>query len=222
MVQRWEMVLLERAAVQVPVEVIPPFRAIPGRRGEGLGFDYALPVDPSPPGAAGLAEAIHRLRARYRQLRCPLRIEFNDDIWPGLGAALERQGLHLESRNPLMTCTASQFRAMRASDVGVRFLEIDARHPSTRRVQGEIDGAIVGRASLGSIDGVAELYAVITDPPYRRRGVAATLCSVLIERHFHAGGTLVFLDAENEGAVLLYRRLGFAVAGSRLTYSAPE
>src|ERR1700694_2053803 len=44
--QQWELTLLEKAATQMSVEVIPPFRAIPGRSGELVGFNYALPVDP--------------------------------------------------------------------------------------------------------------------------------------------------------------------------------
>ena len=54
------------------VEVIPPFRAIPGRSGELVGFNYALPVDPLD---ERLPAAIDALWARYRALREPLRIE---------------------------------------------------------------------------------------------------------------------------------------------------
>lgn len=222
MLQRWELSLLEKAAVEAPIEVISPFRGIPGPRGTALGFDYALPVDPIDPHDPALLLAIQRLQARYRALHHSLRLEFNEDGWPGLGTALEREGFVLESRNPLMACRPATFQPSAAASVEIRFLEVDPRHPSTRRVAGEIDGVVAGRASLGSIDGVAELYAVVTDPPYRRRGVAATLCSALIGRHFDDGGTLVFLDAENEGAVGLYRRLGFTTIGARLTYSAPD
>ena len=181
-----------------------------------------MPVDAIDPRDPALVPAIRRLRARYRALHDPLRIEFNEEGWPGLGTALEHEGFVLESRNPLMACRPATFRPRGAASVEMRFLEVDPRHPSTQRVAGEIDGIVAGRASLGSIDGVAELYAVVTDPPYRRRGVAATLCSALISRHFEDGGALVFLDAENEGAVALYRRLGFTLIGARLTYSAPD
>ena len=221
MLQRWELVLLEKAAAEAPVEVIRPFRAIPGPRGEALGFDYALPVDPLDLPADRLADAIRRLRFRYRELRHPMRIEFNEEMWRGLGSALERAGLVLESRNRLMACTPARFHAVVAPSVFVRFLDADPRYPSTRRVAGELDGVVAGRASIGSIDGVAELYAVVTDPPYRRRGVAATLCSALMRRHFQDDGTLVFLDAENPGAEALYYRLGFSAIGSRLTYADP-
>jgi ribosomal protein S18 acetylase RimI-like enzyme len=220
--QRWELALLEKAATEAPVEVIQPFRAIPGPRGAALGFNYALPVDPFRVEDATLPLAIRRLRARYRQLHQPLRVEFNGETWPGLGVALESEGFVLESRNPLMSCTARDFRTSMTPAVAVRFLETDPRHPSTRRVAGELDGVIAGHASLGSIDGVAELYAVVTNPSYRRRGVAATLCSALMRRHFEDGGTLVFLDAENPGAEALYQRLGFVSIGSRLTYREPD
>jgi ribosomal protein S18 acetylase RimI-like enzyme len=200
------------------VDVIAPFRAIPGRTGELVGFNYALPVDPLD---ERLPAAIRALRARYRARHEPLRIEFNEETWPELGAALEQGGLVLESRNPLMACEPDEFRALTAPFAVVRFLEVDPRHPSTLRAVGELDGQIAGRASIGIVEGVAELYGVVTDPPFRRRGVAATICSALVERLFHDGGTLVFLDAENPGAEALYARLGFRKIGARLSYAEP-
>ena len=200
------------------MEVVAPFRAIPGRTGELLGFNYALPVDPLD---ERLPAAIDAVWARYRALHEPLRIEFNEETWPALGAALERAGLVLESRNPLMACEPEEFRHFAAPSVVVRFLESDPRHPSTLRAVGELHGQVAGRASIGTVDGVAELYGVVTDPPFRRRGVAATICSALIERQFHEGGTLVFLDAENLGAEALYAGLGFRRIGVRLSYAEP-
>jgi ribosomal protein S18 acetylase RimI-like enzyme len=202
----------------VPVDVVGPFRAIPGRTGELVGFNYALPVDPLD---ERLPSAIGALRARYRARHEPLRLEFNEETWPELGAALERAGLMLESRNPLMACEPPEFRPFTAPSVVVRFLEVDPRHPSTRRAVGELDGQVAGRASLGTVEGVAELYGVVTDPPFRRRGVAATICSALVEWLFQDGGSLVFLDAENPGAVTLYAGLGFRRIGARLSYSEP-
>lgn len=120
-----------------------------------------------------------------------------------------------------MACRPDAFHPFANISVRVQFLEVDPRHSSTRRAVGELDGAVAGRASLGSIDGVAELYAVVTDPPFRRRGVAATLCSALVQRHFDNGGTLAFLDTENPGAEALYAGLGFCRIGARLTYAEP-
>ena len=199
--------------------MIGPFRAIPGRAGELVGFNYALPVDPLD---ERLPAAIGALRSLYRARREPLRLEFNEETWPELGPALERAGFTLESRNPLMACEPQAFRPFTAPWVVVRFLEIDPRHPSTRRAVGELDGGqVAGRASLGTVEGVAELYGVVTDPLFRRRGVAATICSALVDRLFDEGGTLVFLDAENPGAEALYEGLGFRRIGARLTYAEP-
>jgi ribosomal protein S18 acetylase RimI-like enzyme len=217
--QRWELTLLKKAATHVAVEVIGPFRAIPGHPGEQAGFNYALPVDPLD---GTLGDAIKALQARYRQLRQPLRIEFNETMWPRLAGALEQAAFVQESRNPLMACRPAGFHPFSATSVEVRFVEPDPRFPSTRRAVGAVDGVVAGRASIGSIDGVAELYAVVTDPSFRRRGVAATVCSALVQRHFDDGGTLVFLDAENDGAVALYERLGFEHIGARLTYAEPD
>jgi ribosomal protein S18 acetylase RimI-like enzyme len=202
----------------VPIEVVGPFRAIPGRTGELVGFNYALPVDPLD---ERLPAAIGALRSRYRALHEPLRLEFNEETWPELPPALERAGLVLESRNPLMACEPDEFRPITAGSVVVRFLEVDPRHPSTLRAVGELYGEVGGRASLGTVEGVAELYGVVTDPPFRRRGVAATICSALVERLFRDGGSLVFLDAENAGAAALYARLGFRRVGARLSYAEP-
>jgi ribosomal protein S18 acetylase RimI-like enzyme len=183
-----------------------------------VGFNYALPVDRLD---ERLPAAIGALRALYRTRHEPLRIEFNQQTWPELGAALERAGLILESSNPLMACEPGEFRPFLAPSVVVRFLEADPRHPSTLRAVGELDGQVAGRASLGTVGGVAELYGVVTDPPFRRRGVAATICSALVERLFDDGGTLVFLDAENPGAEALYEKLGFVRIGARLSYAEP-
>jgi ribosomal protein S18 acetylase RimI-like enzyme len=217
--QRWELSLLEKAATEVPVEVIGPFRAIPGRTGELVGFNYALPVDPLD---ERLAAAIRALRSLYQARHEPLRLEFNQETWPELGAALERAGLTLESRNPLMACEPEEFRPFSAPSVSVRFLDVDPRYPSTLRAVGELDGEVAGRASMGTVEGVAELYGVVTDPPFRRRGVAASICSALVGRLFRDGGTLAFLDAENPGAEALYARLGFRPIGARLSYAAPD
>lgn len=216
--QQWELRLLEKAATQLPVEVVGPFRAIPGRSGEMVGFNYALPVDRLD---QRLPTAIGALRTLYRARHEPLRLEFNEETWPELGPALQRAGLSLESRNLLMACEPDEFRPFTAAGVVVRFLQADPRHPSTLRAVGELGGQIAGRASIGTVDGVAELYGVVTDPPFRRRGVAATICSALVERFFDDGGTLVFLDAENPGAEALYERLGFNPIGARLTFTEP-
>lgn len=174
-----------------------------------------MPVDPLDD---RLADGIEHLRALYRTRREPLRIEFNESVWPGLGPALEAAGFDLESRNPLMACPPEAFRPVTAPMITVQFEATDPEHPGRMRTIGMIDGAVAGHASLGGIEGVAELFGVVTEPAFRRRGVAGTLCSALMQWHFDRGGRLVFLDAENPAAEAVYLRLGFTAIGARLAY----
>ncbi|HEY2522670.1 MAG TPA: GNAT family N-acetyltransferase [Streptosporangiaceae bacterium] len=59
----------------------------------------------------------------------------------------------------------------------------------------------------------AGLTAIEVDPAYRRRGLAAALTAALIARAAQQGADRVYLQVEddNEAALALYRRLGFAV-----------
>ena len=65
---------------------------------------------------------------------------------------------------------------------------------------------------------VAEIVGVVTRNDRRRRGVAATVTSELVRRHFERGGDFVFLDAANEGAARVYERLGFNRFGSKVLF----
>ncbi len=64
----------------------------------------------------------------------------------------------------------------------------------------------------------AEIVGVVTRKDRRRRGVAATVTSELVRRHFEAGGDFVFLDAASDGAGKVYERLGFTRFGSKALY----
>ena len=64
----------------------------------------------------------------------------------------------------------------------------------------------------------AEIVGVVTRNDRRRRGVAATVTSELLVRHFDRGGDFVFLDAADEGAARVYERLGFTRFGSKALY----
>jgi ribosomal protein S18 acetylase RimI-like enzyme len=65
---------------------------------------------------------------------------------------------------------------------------------------------------------VAEIVGVVTRNDRRRRGVAATVTSELVRRHFEHGGDFVFLDAANEEAARVYDRLGFNRFGSKVVF----
>ena len=81
-----------------------------------------------------------------------------------------------------------------------------------------IDWEPAGTGVSHSLNGAAEVVGVVTEKKARRRGVAATVTSELVRRHFDAGGDFVFLDAANDEAVRVYERLGFARFGANLVW----
>jgi len=79
----------------------------------------------------------------------------------------------------------------------------------------------LGRLGIGH--GWAGLGAVWTDPAYRGRGLAAHLTARLAAQARAEGVHLVHLQVEhdNDGAIRLYRRLGFQVHSSYAYLTAP-
>lgn len=76
---------------------------------------------------------------------------------------------------------------------------------------------------LGIAHGWAGLGSVWTDPAYRGRGLAAHLTAQLAGAAHAEGLALVHLQVEhdNDGAIRLYRRLGFATHSSYAYLTAP-
>jgi ribosomal protein S18 acetylase RimI-like enzyme len=81
-----------------------------------------------------------------------------------------------------------------------------------------LDGRPVGTGFISWLDGVSEITRVATIPAARRRGVAATLTSFMMQDRFRSGDTLVWLTAANASAQALYLKLGFRLVGSRLCW----
>jgi ribosomal protein S18 acetylase RimI-like enzyme len=81
-----------------------------------------------------------------------------------------------------------------------------------------IDWEPVGTGVSHLTGDVAEIVGVATRIDRRRRGVAATVTSELVRRHFERGGDFVFLDSANEEATRVYERLGFSQFGSKVVF----
>jgi ribosomal protein S18 acetylase RimI-like enzyme len=90
--------------------------------------------------------------------------------------------------------------------------------PSSVYMLAWLDGRPAGTGVSHSLKGAAEIVGIVTRIESRRRGVAATVSSELIARHFASGGDFVFLDAANEEAARVYERLGFTRFGANLVY----
>jgi predicted GNAT family acetyltransferase len=85
--------------------------------------NYAMPVTATDPAALG-AE-VDALRTLFAVRARRIRVEFVEELWPGLAVALQRSGLHLHAREPLMACMTSDFTPVDASGVNVRLLSAD-------------------------------------------------------------------------------------------------
>lgn len=81
-----------------------------------------------------------------------------------------------------------------------------------------LDGARAGTGVSHSLRGAVEIVGVVTVASMRRHGVAATITSDLLRRHFDSGGDFAFLDAANDEAARVYERLGFRAFGANLVY----
>jgi ribosomal protein S18 acetylase RimI-like enzyme len=90
--------------------------------------------------------------------------------------------------------------------------------PSSVYLLATIDGQPAGTGVSHALSGAAEIVGIVTRVEMRRRGVAATVSSELVTRHFSSGGDFVFLDAANDAAVRVYERLGFTHFGANLVY----
>jgi ribosomal-protein-alanine N-acetyltransferase len=82
------------------------------------------------------------------------------------------------------------------------------------------DAEIAGFAVAGLLPPEAELEMIAVAPSFQRRGVARQLFFALAAevRTAHANGIMLEVRAQNQPALSLYRRLGFAETGRRRLY----
>jgi [ribosomal protein S18]-alanine N-acetyltransferase len=81
-------------------------------------------------------------------------------------------------------------------------------------------GGIVGFAVASRTGELAELESVAVSPPARRMGVGKALCQQVMDWSRHAGATELELEvrASSDGALALYRSLGFLEQARRREY----
>jgi ribosomal protein S18 acetylase RimI-like enzyme len=246
--QAWQLAALEQHPAGTELVSFGPFRAL-------------LPASNQPGAWVTIVEgtvddretarAVAGLRSVFQQRKAELEIEYNEALYPQVGAWLEAAGLTFAERNPLMACRPSGFKPFSSGQVTVRRLTTSSDAADLQAFQtlrwtdgGENDRAVPGadvlRKDLGSatsvyllawidgepagtgvshaLRGAGEIVGVVTRVDKRRRGIAATVTSDLVARHFALGGDFVFLDAANEEAARVYERLGFERFGDNVVY----
>jgi GNAT superfamily N-acetyltransferase len=100
----------------------------------------------------------------------------------------------------------------------VESLRLALAKPGSVHLLAWIEWEAAGTGVSHALKGAAEIVGVVTQRKSRRRGVAATVTSELVRRHFEGGGDFVFLDAANEEAARVYERLGFNRFGANLVW----
>ncbi|MBW4679309.1 MAG: GNAT family N-acetyltransferase [Microcoleus vaginatus WJT46-NPBG5] len=93
---------------------------------------------------------------------------------------------------------------------------------SWRCAMATLEGMPAGGGCTMPWERLCELAGVGTLPSMRRRGVAATLCSFLVQDHFDCGGDLVWLSAGDAVAQALYQKIGFSGVNTQLNYIDAE
>ena len=170
-----------------------------------------------PDAAAGLEAAGFRLTERNPLMACR----------PGAFSPIASPEVTLEElRSTSGTGSLEVFQSIRWTDGGderldappVARLQAELARPGSVYLLAWLDGEPVGTGVSHTLHGAGEIVGVVTRNDRRRRGVASTVTSELVARHFASGGDFVFLDAANEEAARVYERLGFTRFGSNLVY----
>ena len=246
----WQRDTLQARAADSEVLTIGPFQVALSNDKTNPGASWVTLVEGSA-SEADTMKAVPKLKTALKKHRSTLEIEFNDAVFPKVGAWLEAAGLKLAEKNPLMACRPEAFKPSVTAEVHLTQLRSSATAAELEAFQqirwtdgGEHDRPVPPietlKSSLGvpgsvfllawlewepagtgishALKGAAEIVGVVTSKTHRRRGVAATVTSELVRRHFEKGGDFVFLDAANEDAARVYERLGFSRFGANLVY----
>jgi len=85
---------------------------------------------------------------------------------------------------------------------------------ANRALIAHADGEPAGVGTVMLEDGIAGIFSMATAPAMRRRGVASALVARLLAWAWERGARVAYLqvDAQNDPALAVYRRFGFATA----------
>jgi GNAT superfamily N-acetyltransferase len=82
-----------------------------------------------------------------------------------------------------------------------------------------VGGVAAGIGYASSSRGVCEITRMATRPAFRRRGVAASTATFMLEDRFGSGDELAWLTASDIAAQALYTTLGFIASGAHCRYT---
>lgn len=129
LLQRIEEINIKVAALGRDVIAVGSFQALIDPATDLTWLNYAVPVEPLGT-KTEVAEVLEELREVFRERDRTLRFEFTESLWRTLPEVLEKAGLQLEVRHPMLLCTPADFQPAQVSGVEVRLLT-NAEHPDT-------------------------------------------------------------------------------------------
>jgi predicted GNAT family acetyltransferase len=113
--QTWQRDTLEGRDDGAEMLSIGPFRAVLSAAGVSTPTGWVTLIDGTA-SAAETAKALTKLRSTLKKHKVPLEIEYNEAVFPKVGAWLESAGLKLVERNPLMSCRPESFKPFPTPD----------------------------------------------------------------------------------------------------------
>jgi GNAT superfamily N-acetyltransferase len=140
----------------------------------------------------------------------------------GVVCAMERAGVQMLATTVLPQAHDAEVVALGEADAPEMLALALLTKPGPFRAETHKLGRLIGVRDGGRlvamagerlrIDGFIEVSAVCTHPDYRGRGLGAALLSRVAARIVQDGATpFLHSYADNEGAIALYRKLGFEV-----------
>ena len=200
-------------------QVIVELRDVFQKSDRTLRFEFTESLWPTLP--AALEEAGLQLEVRHPMMLCT-----PDDFQAYQASTVQVRLLHPEDDpNILFTYLSvrnqgfdQEFAAEPPTKKEIAQLREQIENGSLRGALAYLDGIPAGVGVTMPMLGICELVGVTTLSTLRRRGVAATLCSVLIKDHVEGGGDLVWLSAGDAIAQATYERIGFRNVDFRLNY----
>jgi GNAT superfamily N-acetyltransferase len=113
--QTWQRDTLAARAGDAETLSIGPFRALLSVAGEQPPTGWATLIDDAASESETL-KALTKLRSAFKKHKVALEVEYNEAVFPKVGAWLEAGGLKLAERNPLMSCRPDAFKPFSPPD----------------------------------------------------------------------------------------------------------
>ncbi|MBD2041625.1 GNAT family N-acetyltransferase [Microcoleus sp. FACHB-672] len=203
-------------------EALTELRRVFADRHRTIRFEFIEALWPALPGA--LEEAGLQLQGRQ-----PLMLCTPADFQPFNAPDVRVQRLTNTDKDILTEYLSIQSESFNSGEANefpstemVEQLREHLQRGSWRCAMATLEGMPAGGGCITPLEGLCELVGVGTLPSMRRRGVAATLCSFLVQDHFDCGGDLVWLSAGDAVSQALYQKIGFSVVNTQLNYIDAE